>query len=195
MSSSQSSAIKVLIAYGTNEGQTARIAEYLADILRGHGLAADTLDLKRGPIPHLENYDGVIVGGSVHLGKHQPRVRSFVRENRTLLDRLPSAFFSVSMAAQDRGSAGRKEVVRYLFEFAHETGWRPIRVATFAGAVPYTRYGFFTRWIMRRIARSKGSPDLDTSRDYEYTDWEQVKRFGEEFLSTLVPAETLQLAG
>jgi menaquinone-dependent protoporphyrinogen oxidase len=35
---------------------------------------------------------------------------------------------------------------------------------------------------MRRIARGKGSPDLDTSRDYEYTDWDGVTRFTEEFL-------------
>ena len=35
---------------------------------------------------------------------------------------------------------------------------------------------------MKRIARHKGSPDTDTSRDYVYTEWENVKRFAEEFL-------------
>jgi menaquinone-dependent protoporphyrinogen oxidase len=37
---------------------------------------------------------------------------------------------------------------------------------------------------MRRIARGKGSPDTDTSRDYVYTDWASVKGFAEEFLET-----------
>jgi menaquinone-dependent protoporphyrinogen oxidase len=55
-------------------------------------------------------------------------------------------------------------------------------VAHFAGALLYTRYGFFKRWIMKKIVRDKGSPDLDTSRDYVYTDWDGVKRFAEEFL-------------
>ena len=40
---------------------------------------------------------------------------------------------------------------------------------------------------MKTIARDKGSPDTDTSRDYVYTDWESVKRFAEEFLETLLP--------
>jgi menaquinone-dependent protoporphyrinogen oxidase len=47
---------------------------------------------------------------------------------------------------------------------------------------------------MKRIARRKGSPDLDTSRDYVHTDWESVRRFAEEFLATLVPEESLELS-
>jgi menaquinone-dependent protoporphyrinogen oxidase len=38
---------------------------------------------------------------------------------------------------------------------------------------------------MRKIARDKGSPDVDTSRDYVYTDWESVKLFAEEFLGNI----------
>jgi menaquinone-dependent protoporphyrinogen oxidase len=32
---------------------------------------------------------------------------------------------------------------------------------------------------MRKIARDKGNPDIDTSRDYVYTNWDSVKRFAE----------------
>ena len=39
--------MKVLIPYGTTEGLTARISEYVADVVRGHGHEADTVDLKR----------------------------------------------------------------------------------------------------------------------------------------------------
>jgi menaquinone-dependent protoporphyrinogen oxidase len=173
---------RVLIAYGTNEGQTAKIAEYLADILRGNGCVADPVDLKRSPAPHLENYDAVIVGASIHMGKHQRAVRDFVKQNRPALEPLPTAFFSVSLSAHDQKEAARKEVVRCLAEFAQQTGWRAGKVGVFAGALLYTRYGFITRWIMKKIAREKGSPDLDTLRDYVYTDWESVKRFAEEFL-------------
>jgi menaquinone-dependent protoporphyrinogen oxidase len=38
---------KILIAYGTTEGQTARIAKYLADDIRGRGHVAEVVDLKR----------------------------------------------------------------------------------------------------------------------------------------------------
>ena len=183
--SAQFSPTRVLIAYGSSEGHTAKIAEYLADMIRGNGCVADPVDLKRSAPPRTEDYDAVIVGASVHMGKHQKYVRRFVKKNLETLKRLPSGFFSVSLAAHAQDKAARKEIVGCLAEFAKETGWRPGKVAVIAGALLYTHYGLITRWIMRRIARSKGSPDLDTSRDYVYTDWEGVKRFAEEFLGNI----------
>jgi menaquinone-dependent protoporphyrinogen oxidase len=49
-----------------------------------------------------------------------------------------------------------------------------------AGALPYSKYNFFIRFIMRRIAAQAGG-DVDTSRDYEYTDWGAVDRFASQF--------------
>ena len=37
---------RILIPYGTTEGLTARISEYVADVIRGHGYEADAVDLK-----------------------------------------------------------------------------------------------------------------------------------------------------
>lgn len=178
--------IKVLIPYGTSEGQTARIAEYLANVIRGRGYAAYPVDLRNSSRPVVDRYDAVLVGASVHMGKHEGYVRDFVRKNREALERLPSAFFSVSLAAHDQTKEARAAVEGYIEKFAQETGWHPRKVGRFAGALPYTRYGFFKRWIMNKIARNKGSSDTDTSRDYIYTDWDSVKRFAEEFLETLV---------
>ena len=93
--------MRVLIPYGTTEGLTARISEYVADVIRGHGHQADTVDLKGSVDPEPDDYDAVIVGASIHMGKHEDYVLDFVRKNRDELGRLPSAFFSVSMAAHD----------------------------------------------------------------------------------------------
>jgi menaquinone-dependent protoporphyrinogen oxidase len=174
--------LKVLIAYGTSEGRTARIADYLADVIRDQGHEAFPVDIKRSGAPEPASYDAVIVGASVHMGKHQNCVRDFVREHRVALERLPSAFFSVSLAAHDNTEEARHEAEGYVEKFAQQTGWRPRKVGLFAGALLYSKYGLFTRWIMKKIARGKGSPDTDTSRDYVYTNWDSVKRFAEEFL-------------
>ena len=178
--------IRVLIAYGTSEGQTARIAQYLADLIHGQGQEAFPVDVERVSAPAPEGYDAVIVGASIHMGKHERYVVHYVRQHRDTLERLPSAFFSVSLAAHDNTEAARKEVEGYIERFVQQTGWRPRKIGLFAGALLYTQYGFFKRWIMKKIARGKRSPDTDTSRDYVYTDWGSVKRFAEEFLETLV---------
>ena len=177
----------ILIAYGTAEGHTARIAQSLAETIRGHGYEAQAVDVERARAGQPEGCDAVIVGASVHMGKHERCVVHYVRQNRDNLERLPSAFFSVSLAARDDTEEARREADGYIKKFVQQTGWHPGKIGRFAGALLYTQYGFFKRWIMKKIARDKGSPDTDTSRDYVYTDWNGVKRFAEEFLDTLVP--------
>jgi menaquinone-dependent protoporphyrinogen oxidase len=174
---------RVLIVYGTGEGQTAKISERIARMIRNRGHTADAVDagdLAKGSTT--EGYDAAIVGASIHMGKHEDYVRDFVRENRALLESIPSAFFSVSLTAHDATEKARKEVEGYVESFEEETGWRPDKVAIFAGALLYTHYGFIKRRMMKKIVRDTGNPDTDTSRDYEYTDWNEVERFTEEFL-------------
>ena len=175
--------LRVLIPYGTTDGLTAKISEFVADVIRGHGHKADALDIKGSMAPKPDGYDAVIVGASIHMGKHEDYVLDFVRENRDALERPPSAFFSMSMAAHDNP----EEAEGYIEEFVRKTGWRPARVGLFGGALLYTHYGFIKRHLMKKIARDKGNPDTDSSRDYVYTEWDGVKRFVEEFLRMLVP--------
>ena len=176
----------ICIPYLTSEGQTAHIAEYIADLVRHHGLEAEPVDLEETPDVDLTAYDGVIIGASIHRGKHDKHVGEFVERNRDLLGRIPAAFFSVSLAAH--GDTGEAE--RYLEEFEQQTRWRPTKVALFSGALLYTKYGFFTRHLMKRIAMSKpGELGTDTSRDYVYTEWDGVRRFTEDFLAELPAGE------
>jgi menaquinone-dependent protoporphyrinogen oxidase len=175
--------MRILIPFGTTEGLTASISEYVADVVRAHGHEAYTVDLKGSGHPEPDRYDAVIVGASIHMGKHEDYVLDFVRKNRDALERLPSALFSVSMAAHDNV----EEAAGYIEEFVRETGWRPAKVGLFGGALLYTQYGFIKRHMMKKIVRDKGIPDTDTSRDYIYTEWDGVKHFVEEFLETLVP--------
>jgi menaquinone-dependent protoporphyrinogen oxidase len=176
---------KILIVYGTTEGQTEKIAAYIADVLREDGHEVTMLDVENtgGTIP--DGYDGVVVGASIHMGKHDKHVVNLVRKNQDTLARVPSAFFSVSLAAH--GDAD--EAVAYVRRFEEATGWRPDKVALLAGALLYTRYGFIKRRIMKRIADDKpGGLGTDTSRDYVYTEWDEVKRFAENFAGRIEPA-------
>jgi menaquinone-dependent protoporphyrinogen oxidase len=173
---------KILIAYGTTEGQTAKIAECIADVIRAHDLDADAVDIKESQSTIPDIYEGVIVGSSIHIGKHDKHVVTFVKDNRDTLERLPSAFFSVSLAAH----GDSEEAEGYVEQFESDTGWRPDKVAHFAGALLYTQYGFVKRHMMKKIAQDKpGNLGTDTSRDYVYTEWDGVKHWAEDYLTHL----------
>jgi menaquinone-dependent protoporphyrinogen oxidase len=92
------------------------------------------------------------------MGKHDKSVSDYVRKNRVALERLPSALFSVSLAAH----GDTEEAENYVEQFETETGWRSARVALFGGALLYTQYGFLKRHLMKKIARDKPG-DLGTT--------------------------------
>jgi menaquinone-dependent protoporphyrinogen oxidase len=175
----------LLIVYGTTEGHTAQIAARMAAVIRDAGhevILHDAKELRRRAVT--ESVDGVIVGGSVHAGDHQSSVRDFVKRNRDLLERVPSAF-SVSLTAADPDEEAAAEAQLMLEKFFRETGWQPRRVETIAGALVYTQYNIFIRHMMKLIVRRGGRSELDTSRDYDFTDWAAVERFARDFAASV----------
>lgn len=179
--------MRIYIPYATTEGQTAKIADYIAEVVRAHGHQGDTVDIGHAKDGVPAGYDGVIVGSAIHMGKHDKHAVEFVRHNRDTLQKLPSAFFSVSLAAH----GDEAEAEGYVQEFETETGWRPAQVALFGGALQYTHYGFLKRRVMKKIAADKpGNLGTDTSRDYVYTEWDGVKQFTEAFLARLPSGDT-----
>ena len=173
----------VLVCYGTTEGQTETVADRIAGVLRETGHEVDVANLPIDAAP--ADYDGVLVGASVHVGKHQRRVTEFVTAHRDELNAMPSGFFSVSLSAASESPDGREEAQAVVDDFLDETGWSPDVTTTVAGALRYSQYGRIKRLLMKFIA-SRNSGDTDTSRDYEYTDWGAVEAFVHEFERTLV---------
>ncbi|HEU5170465.1 MAG TPA: flavodoxin domain-containing protein [Gemmatimonadales bacterium] len=174
----------ILIVYGTAYGQTERIVQRIAQRLgeQGHRVSVRRADQPQ-PLP-VEEYGAVVVAASVLFGKHQRSVRDFVRRRLSRLQAVPAAFVSVSGAAAGSSPESCKQAQGYVQDFLRQTGWRPGVTQTFAGGVPYTRYGPFRRWMMKMISRRTGGP-TDTSRDYEFTDWDAVDRFAAELARTV----------
>jgi menaquinone-dependent protoporphyrinogen oxidase len=169
----------VPVFYATTEGQTRRIAERLASILSASGLDSRAVDMaSRDAAVDWSRVRAALVGASLHAGRHQVEACVFVRKHASQLNAIPSAFFSVSLSA----ASGHPEEVaaaeRLAAAFPPGCGWKPATVVSFAGRLAYTQYGFLKRLLMKRIARKEGAP-VDTSRDYELTDWASVERLAQ----------------
>ncbi|HEU4453008.1 MAG TPA: flavodoxin domain-containing protein [Longimicrobium sp.] len=183
---------RLLVVYGTTEGHTRKVAGEIARALRGNGHAADVIEASLRPSP--AGYDGVVVAASVHQLRHQESVTRFIHDHVHLLGTMPTAFFSVSLNAALADEEHQEAAWECVEGLVAETGWRPGAAFLVAGALRYSRYGFFTRWIMRRFAR-RYTGDTDTSRDYEYTDREKLRRDAGSFLALLPGDATAAEAG
>ena len=190
--------MKAAVFFATREGQTAKIAEHIATDLRAHGMEVDVLNVKKSSAQiDWSGYSVAFVAASVHAEHHEREMIEFVRTHRGQLDQVGAVFISVTMseagaedraAPPDRRQQAAADAQRMIDVFIKETGWTPSRCLPVAGALLYTRYNFLIRFVMKRISRKQGGP-TDTSRDYEFTDWQGLDRFVDE----IVGARTLSI--
>ena len=176
--------LPILVAYATTEGQTRRIAEFIAERLRIRGHRVDLVDTATPAAAEAVSvvYQGVILAGSVHQQEHPRSLAQFVKRNHAWLIALPCAVFSVSLTAALDDLESRIETRRLLHDFVDDCKLKPAAMHCVAGALKYTQYDYFKRLVMRLVARQRGQ-STDTSKDYEYTDWNGVEAFVDEFLA------------
>jgi len=174
---------RILVLYGTTDGHTAKVAARVAEALRTSGAAVDVVEAGTKE-PEPDQYGGVIVAASVHMRGYQRSVRQWVRRHAAAMRGKPSAFLSVSLGVLQTDPEVQREVNDIVSGFLRTTHWEPAMVQHVAGAVLYTKYNAIKRWIMKRIVRKAGG-GTDTSRDYEYTNWDELRAFAERFERTV----------
>jgi len=147
--------MKVLIAYGSTEGQTRKIVKTIAKQIGNMGHEAQLYDTAGllGEL-HPASYDRIILAGSVHAERHQETLELFAIAHLEELQTIPVIFLSVSLAAAFDN--GLEEAQGYMDGFAKNTGWKAEHILLVAG-----KHIIFTRSEERRVGkecRSRWSP-------------------------------------
>jgi len=132
-----------------------------------------------GALENIGNYDAIVIGAAIRYGHHDRALEKEVARHAAQLATMPNAFFSVCLSAGGPGC--KPEAAQHYIEaFCRKTNWEPREVASLAGALQYRKYGAFNRFMMKLIVGHAGG-ETDTSRDYEYTDWQDLERFANRF--------------
>src|SRR3954469_16806833 len=131
---------RILIAYGTTEGQTAKIAQHIADAGRKLGHVVNTLVLDSsdprdhrlvwrsteiGQVSSSDEYAGVILGASLYKGRYPRDIAALVKRKSAWLNAHPSAFFSVSLGKVGRDEYEIADIKRVMDDFLDQNGWQP----------------------------------------------------------------------
>ncbi|MCU1340265.1 MAG: protoporphyrinogen oxidase [Bryobacterales bacterium] len=127
----------ILVLYATHEGQTQRIAEHIAASVRVHGRLANVLNAAHIPDGFsLDAYAAAIVAASVHGGRHEKEIVRFVKDHVKELERIPTAFLSVSlseagaedaMAPPENRARSAADATRMIDEFLAENRLAPVQ--------------------------------------------------------------------
>jgi menaquinone-dependent protoporphyrinogen oxidase len=154
---------RLLVVYATKYGQTEKIARCIAAVAKREGIVCELAEIGDACTP--EDFSDVVVAGSIYFGHHSRKLGRWVRRNAPTLAKRHTAFVTVC-----------NEVAHApVGTFLRDSGWTPDTTAVFAGAIRYTRYGWFFRLVTRRVAHVRG--------DAEYTDWQAVEAFARGFVA------------
>lgn len=74
--------MKTLIVYATKFGAVEKAAELINSKLIDK---AEVIDLKKNKAPKAEDYDFILIGGSIHMGKIQKSISSYIDKNKDVL--------------------------------------------------------------------------------------------------------------
>ncbi len=91
---------KVLIAYTTNAGSTAQVAETIGEELTQKGAQVEVRRLEE--VTNLESYAAVVVGAPMIIGWHKAAVK-FIKQYQRDLSRVPVAFLFKAQSLTQTG--------------------------------------------------------------------------------------------
>ncbi|NEW80727.1 MAG: menaquinone-dependent protoporphyrinogen IX dehydrogenase, partial [Gelidibacter sp.] len=157
------------------DGQTLKICNKLKEVLQQNNQEVDLISIDDFK-DDITKYNKLVIGASIRYGVHNPKIIEFINTNKTALDSIKTAFFSVNLVAR-KPEKSSPETNPYVVKFFKTIDWKPTIVEVFAGKLDYKKYSFFDRKMIQLIMWMTKGP-TNTNAEIEYTNWEKVNDFG-----------------
>lgn len=170
--------MKMLVLFSTRDGQTQRIARFIADQVQPL-TECDVINIKDIATADWQAYDRLLIAASIRYGHYAPEVHRCIADHLPELQARISGFISVNLTARKADKCTPHTNV-YTRKFLEQSPWTPDRCLVVAGALRYPRYRWFDKFMIRLIMKITGG-ETDTSKEVEYTDWSQVADFADNF--------------
>mgnify|MGYP002628993267 CR=1 FL=1 len=153
-----------LIVYMTSHGCVEKAAWMIRDLLPDE---VTLVNLENPEVPPMEQFDTVIIGGSIRIGSIQKRIRKFCEKNMDLLLTKRTGLFICCMFEGDTAIAQLHEAYPEALR-KHATAF-----GLFGGELEFEKMNAFERMIIRQVANIS----VDVSKFNE----KAVRKFAERF--------------
>lgn len=137
-----------MIIYMSNHGCTESVSSELAEKLNGEVTLAN---LKEDKNPNFENYDHIIIGGSIHAGQIQQRLYEFCETNLEKLGRKEVGLFICCMY---EGDQAHKQLNEAFPEKLHQYSKAE---AILGGEFDFEKMKFLEKMIVKKLAKVDAS--------------------------------------
>ena len=167
--------MRTLIVFATKHGTTADCAGTLAERLSGDSILCR---LGKDRLPGLDQFDRIVVGGSIHIGKIQKQVTDFVTQQKGTLLQKPLGLFICCMAEGE--TAEQQLKVAFPAELLEHSAARGV----FGGSYKFSKMGWLNRKMIQMVEKQQTGQVISTSQDIDKTHPEAIIAFANEFDAT-----------
>ena len=158
--------MKIAIIYASKYGTTEKVAEAIADKLKGTN-EVELFSLKKNPQPNIGAFEMVIIGSSIYAGQASRKVKAFCKENESLLLQKRIGLFVCGMHPDKEEQD--KEVQNAFSEVLLK---KSSATKFLGGAYLFEQMNFLERMIIKKVAK--------TTSSVQQIDWEGVEGFVKE---------------
>ena len=138
---------KILIAYATRAGSTAKVADAIARRLCDAGLRAEVRPVAE--VEPLDDYDGAVLGSAIRFAAWLPGMIGCLDANRRRLAEMPVAVFTMHMLALGDDPAAMAERAKYTAKARDLV--TPVEEVFFEGMIDLARLSFLDRLAVRLV--------------------------------------------
>ena len=148
---------KALIIYGTRTGTTANTSEVIADTLRQVGYEVKIVDAKQEKIQSISEFDLIIVGSGIQMGKWTSEPEDFLKKYQKELATMKLALFVSCGGANplSEGDKKNKEMDdakrKYLEDKPVEFKVNPVALGFFGGCYDFNQMSWFFKKTLSSI--------------------------------------------
>ncbi len=178
--------MKTLLVYGTRYGATEGTSEEIAQVLHAEGFDVRVVNLKEEKIKDIAQYDLIIVGSGLQMGKWTGEAEDFLKRFQKELPQKKLAIFASTMksVAQREGKQDdlAKEYKMSLEDIVAKYDLHPVAEGFFGGILDYNKMNFIFR---RTLGFLKPQLEKDGFKQtlpgvYELRDWEEIRGWAKE---------------
>ncbi len=178
--------MKALIAYGTRYGATAETSEEIGKILQEKEFDVKIANLKEEKIKDISEYDLIVVGSGMKMGKWVSEAEDFLKKFQKELNQKKLALFVSSMRTlaekerktEEGGVCSAPEVTEKIVA---EHGLKPMTMGIFGGVINYNKMGFFERKVMGFLKPQLEKDGFKETEPgvYDMRDWDEIRNWAD----------------
>ncbi len=142
--------MKIAIVYCSNHGTAEKVAFLIAE--KQEGNEVDVVNLLKTPNPAIQQYDRIIIGGSIYFGAIQKQIKRFCDYNEDVLEQKELGLFICCMLDEQRK-------VQFENAFSEKLRLHSRANSCFGGELQFEKLNFLEKLIVRKVAKT-GAADL-----------------------------------